>query len=271
MSMIVETMLSSFTECKESGSYILFYFLALGFGMAVAWERFGKREPEENWMVEEAKNKIQLWPFLYGALMFALVVGNPLAVWAFHKLTPVTGQYHKMWTLLMPLFLCAYGMVCFLTILREKKQKIYLALGFVLLIGLAGNGFGILSQRTAGEDRQEEAYVAGLIKEKEDALVLAADPVLEYLNVYEPKVKVLYGKDLYTPNLDLGIMDTYADELLHLYETVKQPEGCMGEISNMAFLFDCDIMVIEKFENAPDKAGAFYKKETTEHYIVYMR
>ena len=45
----------------------------------------------------------------------------------------------------------------------------------------------------------------------------------------------------------------------------------MGEISNVALMFDCDILVVRAFDNAPDKAGVYYKREMTEDYIIYMR
>ena len=263
---------SAFQESKAGGSYVLFYLLALGLGLAVAWDRYGKTKMEDNWMVEEAKKQIQLWPFLYGLLALILVVMNPLAVWFFNKVTPIAGQYYKIWSLLLFLFLCAYGMVCFLSILREKKQRSLVALGFVVLIALAGTCFGYMSERPRKQDYNEEAVVTEWIKEKDkEALVLAADSMLEYLGVYEPEMRILYGKDLYTPNMDLGIMDAYPPELLHLYETLKQPKGAMGEISNMAAMFDCDVIVVKKFENAPDKAGIYYKREETDKYLLYMR
>lgn len=269
---MVEIILSTFQESKEKGSYVLFYLLALGLGLAVAWDRYGKTEVEDNWMVEEAKKQIQLWPFLYGLLALLLVVMNPVAVWLINKITPVAGQYYKIWALLLLLFLCAYGMVCFLSILREEKQRVFVTLGFVMLIGLAGSSYGILAERPGKKDFAEEAGVVQMIEEaKEDALVLAADPILEYVGVYEPQVQVLYGKDIYTANMDLGIMDAYPTELMHLYEAVKQPEGSMGEISNMALMYDCDVIVVRSFENAPDKAGVYYKKEMTQNYILYMR
>ena len=263
---------SAFQESKAGGSYVLFYLLALGLGLAVAWDRYGKTKMEDNWMVEEAKKQIQLWPFLYGLLALILVVMNPLAVWFFNKVTPIAGQYYKIWSLLLFLFLCAYGMVCFLSILREKKQRSLVALGFVVLIALAGTCFGYMSERPRKQDYNEEAVVTEWIKEKDkEALVLAADSMLEYMGVYEPGLQILYGKDLYTPNMDLGIMDAYPPELLHLYETLKQPKGAMGEISNMAAMFDCDVIVVKKFENAPDKAGIYYKREETDKYLLYMR
>jgi len=269
---IIEIIFSTFQESKEKGSFVLFYLLALGLGLAVAWDRYGKTELEDNWMVEEAKKQIQLWPFLYGLLALVLVVMNPLAVWMINKITPVAGQYYKVWALLLFLFLCAYGMVCFLSILREKKQRILVALGFVILIGLAGSGYGLTAERPGKQDYMEEAEVIQMIQEgKSDALVLATDSILEYAGVYEPQMRVLYGKDIYTANLDLGIMDAYPAELMNLYEAVKQPQGSMGEISNVAVMYDCDAIVVRRFENAPDKAGVYYKKEETENYILYMR
>ena len=269
---IMEIILSTFQESKEKGSYVLFYLLALGLGLAVAWDRYGKTEMEDNWMVEEAKKQIQLWPFLYGLLALVLVVMNPVAIWIINKVIPVAGQYYKVWSLLLFLFLCAYDMVCFLSILREKKQRMWVSIGFVVLIGLAGSSYGLVAERPEKQDFAEEASVIQMIKDADqDALILAVDPILEYAGVYEPEIKVLYGKDIYTANLDLGIMDAYPQELMNLYEAVKQPEGAMGEISNVAVMYDCDALVVRKFENAPDKAGVYYKREVTENYILYMR
>ena len=137
MRAILEIMISTFQQTKESGSYVLFYFLALGLGLAVAWDRYSATKMEDNWMVEVAKKKIQLWPFLYGLCAMILVVANPLAIWIFNRLTPIAGQYYKVWSILLFLFLCAYGIVCFLSLLRERTQQIILIGGFVVLIGLA--------------------------------------------------------------------------------------------------------------------------------------
>ena len=87
----MKIMISTFQENKAAGSYTLFYLLALGLGLAVAWDRYGKTELEDNWMVEEAKKQIQLWPFLYGIVALLLVVMNPLVIWGINKLTPIAG------------------------------------------------------------------------------------------------------------------------------------------------------------------------------------
>ena len=51
---ILKIMISTFQETKASGSYVLFYFLALGLGLAVAWDRYSKTKMEDNWMLEKA-------------------------------------------------------------------------------------------------------------------------------------------------------------------------------------------------------------------------
>ena len=183
---IIEVIFSTFQNSKEKGSFPLFYLLALGLGLAIAWDRYGKTKPEDNWMVEEAKKQIQLWPFLYGMLALVLVVMNPVSIGIYHKLTPVLGQYYKTWGLLLFLFICAYGMVCFLSILREKNQRILVTFGFVFLIGIAGSGYGLTADRSDKKSFEEEAAVTQMIREqKEDALILATDSLLEYLGIYE--------------------------------------------------------------------------------------
>ena len=272
MGEITKIMLSAFQETKESGSYMLFYLLALGLGLAVAWDRYRKIEMEDNWMVDEAKKQIQLWPFLYGLLSLVFVVMNPLVIWLFNKKIRIEEQYYKVWGILLFLFLCSYGIVCFLSILREQKQKLLVVIGFVFLIGLAGSSYGLTAERTGKQDYAEENEIVRFIKEEnEEGIILAKESFLEYVGIYEPQMKVLYGKDIYTPDMDLGIMDTYPMEAVHLYEYMKQPKGNMGMISKMAALCGCDVIVTGYFENAPDKAGEYYKRTVTENYLVYIR
>ena len=52
---------------------------------------------------------------------------------------------------------------------------------------------------------------------------------------------------------------------------MQNPEGCMGEIANTASLYDCDVIVVKRFEESPDKAGIYYKEEETSNYLIYIR
>ena len=67
------------------------------------------------------------------------------------------------------------------------------------------------------------------------------------------------------------MLDVYSDDIIRLYELMRQPQGSIGEISKRASMSGCDVIVTEFFENSPDKAGEYYKKKVTENYIVYIR
>ncbi len=272
MQIIWEMMADTFTRTKEAGSYLLFYLLALGLGLVVAWDRYGKSKTGDNWMVEEAKRRIRLWPFLFGLCSLVLVAANPVSIWILNKFTPMEGQFHKVWPLLLLLFLVAYGGVCFMSLLGEQRQRNILLLGFILLIGLAGSSYGFLSTWQGEEAYRNEQQVMAVILEQEDkGLMLAPERVLEYTAMYEPSVTLLYGKDLYTPNLDLGIMDGYPSELLDVYEAMKKPGENLELLQEMALLYDCRIVVLDYFDEAPKKLGEFRYVGETKNYLVYIR
>ncbi|MBQ9991298.1 MAG: hypothetical protein IJP31_10235 [Lachnospiraceae bacterium] len=278
MQMIWEMMMTAFNGVKESGSYVLFYLLALGLGLIVAWDRYGNSKSPDNWMVEEAKKKIQLWPFLFGLLSLLLIVVNPVSIWILNRLSPIQGNVEKLWSLLLMLFLIAYGVVCFISLLGEQRQKNIVVVGFALLIGLAGSNYGLLSERNGEEvyESQKEAQVALYDARKEmavrrpEAIVLAPASFLEYAGIYyNGYIRVLYGKDLYTPNLDLGIVDAYPEEFLGIYQMVENPGENLELLSEMAVLYDCSIIMLEDFEGKPDSFGSYVLMEETGDYLIY--
>ena len=272
MAQITELMLSSFERAKENGSYFLFYILALGLGLAIAWERYGKTKTENNWMLEEAKQRIPLWPFLYALLSLLLVVANPAAIFFWNKLSPMADQYTKTWPFLMLIFISAYGIVCFLSLVREEKQKVILLAGFILIIGLAGNCYGLLPRENHRPDKEEEKRVTEYLQQKEENLsLLAPQKLLEYVGVFAPEIKPVYGKDLYTPNLDLGIMDGYDSSLMGLYEAMKNPKENMEQIAESAYLYDCHVLVVNTFENAPDQVGKYRLEKEMGKYLIFVR
>lgn len=277
MQIIVDVMMTAFLAVKESGSYLLFYLLAIGLGLIVAWDRYANKKNEDNWMLEETKKQIQLWPFLFSLLALILVVANPVCIWIMNKITPIQGQYERSWVLLMAPFLVAHGVVCFFSMLTEQRLKNILVLGMVILIGLAGSSYGILSERQSEEastgERQAVEAILEILSDESDMAekpVLAANAVIEYSAVYSPGIPLLYGKDLYTPNLDLGIMDAYSPELMGIYEAMKHPEENLELLAEMALLYDCGIIVVDNFEKAPRRAGSFTLYEETQDYLIYQ-
>lgn len=276
MKLIWETIVSSFSQVKESGSYFLFYLLALGLGLIVAWDRYGKAKSGDNWMVEEAKKKIQLWPFLFGLLSLLLIAANPLSVWVLNKVFPVQGNYDRLWFLLLVFFLIAYAVVCFASLLGEARQRNVVVVSFALLIGLAGSCYGLLSQRQSEEVYSQEEEVISVFrqltegeKEEQEIVLLAPERVLEYVGMYEPDIRLLYGKDLYMANLDMGILDTYPPEFLGIYEVIQNPKGNLMLLSQMAVLYGCRVIILEDFGNEPKSFGSFALYGRTGNYLIY--
>ena len=274
MEEIIKIMLSSFETAKESGSYFLFYLLALGLGLAISWDRYSKSESHDNWMLEEAKQKIALWPFLYGLISLLLVAANPLAIWILNRLTPMENQYTKVWSLLLLLFISAYGVVCFLSLLREERQKVILLVGFILVIGLSGSFYGLMSPQTNQPSGNEEQQVIEYLQEnklQEEIRLMASDPVVEYVGYYAPEIKLIYGKDLYTANLDLGIMDLYDSGLLGVYQAINDPVNSLEQIAESGILYDCNVIILKEFGKEPETIGKYQLKKKIGSYLIYMR
>ena len=270
MNEIMDLMVSAFQNNKENGSYFLFYILALGLGLAIAWDRYVQEETNDNWMLEEAKKKIHLWPFLYGLLGLILVVANPLLVWVLNKISPIGGQYYKVWSVLLLLFVSGYAMVCFLSLLREQGQKKVLIVGFIVLIGLSGNAYGLMADRK-GQEKPGDAVQVGeyLLQRGEDLLVLGVPGIIEYLGVNTPEIELLYGKDLYTPDMDLGIMDQYPEDFIALYEMMNEPGKNMEELTERASVYGCDYIIFSYSGELPGKAGKYEMVEIMGDYAIY--
>lgn len=274
---MIEMMFSSYESAKQGGSYFLFYILALGLGLAISWDRYSKTEAKDNWMLEEAKQKIQLWPFLYGLCSLFLVVANPLAVWVINRISPLEGRYFKLWALLLFTFLSSYAIVCFLSLLREENKKVILLSGFIVLIGLGGNFYGLLSDRSSEDLYEKEQQVIAYLQEEnlkqkeptEEIRLLAPEEILEFAGIHAPGIKLIYGKDLYTQGLDLGIIDAYDPGLLLVYEAMKEPAENLEIILEAARYYDCNALVLSPSENLPGELGNYKKEEIIGDYVIY--
>ena len=272
MKQIIDMMLSSYEASKQQGSYFLFYILALGLGLTISWDRYSKTDTKDKWMLEEAKQKIQLWPFLYGLCSLVLVVGNPISVWILNKIYPLEGNYFKLWSLLLFTFLSSYAIVCFLSLIREDGKKVILLLGFIVLISLSGNFYGLLSERRSGEQNQwEQQVMEYLDQEKQEVIrLMGAEEIIEFIGIHMPQVQLIYGKDLYTGGMDLGILDAYDPGLLAVYEAMKNPGEQMEIILEAAVYYDCNTLIFSNYDEAPNRLGNYEKKETIGNYVIYM-
>ena len=169
-------------------------------------------------------------------------------------------------------FLSSYAIVCFLSLIREDGKKVILLLGFIVLISLSGNFYGLLSERRSGEQNQwEQQVMEYLDQEKQEVIrLMGAEEIIEFIGIHMPQVQLIYGKDLYTGGMDLGILDAYDPGLLAVYEAMKNPGEQMEIILEAAVYYDCNTLIFSNYDEAPNRLGNYEKKETIGNYVIYM-
>lgn len=253
---IIDTMLTYFNDTKLSGSYFALFLLSL-FAL---------------YFMNKRKNRAQL---LYAVLGAALVYANPVTVFILSRVFPVLRDYGPFISFIPVLLLIPYAAVELLALAKEHKKKVVVVILFFLLTAVAGNilGFANTTKLERPDQRitKEQQKVIETVTTNPDMLVLADETIAPYLRAYASDVELLYGKDLWTPGMDLGIMDEYGEEMLQLYEAMKNPEDTMFDISQMAALYDCDYIIVKRFEEYPRVSGNYALKEKTEGYLIYKQ
>ena len=165
----------------------------------------------------------------------------------------------------------AYGIVLLMSLMKEPKQRAAIMAGVILLIGLSGNGYGYLAGRQASNEMEEYEAISLCLEEEAKGSVLAPDSIIEFLGANNKNIRLLYGKDLYTQGLDLGIMDAYDPELMGLYEAMKDPWENQELIAETAFSYDCGVIVMTLEESAPKTMGKYRYHDTVGNYMIYIR
>ena len=247
---IITNMMSVYDSIRASGSYLILLIAAL-------------------YVLYRLNAKKNQWYIYYALGTLVLVCANPVLVMILSKAFPVLGDY-KTFILLVPVLLYVpYAVVLLFEKIHDNKQLSKMFLLIVLLIGISGNFYGLHSdtERLRCGEKQEEVILT--VKEKQPAMVLADESVLPFLRIKAPEVALLYGRDLYQPGMDLGIVDGYSEELLHLYEAMKNPEDTIEDILMTADLYGCDMVILKTFDKAPKKLGHYIRTEEFGEYMIY--
>ena len=253
MQEVISNMINAFDTSKISGSYFLLYLISL-FVL---------------YIINQEKNRGFL---LFGIGVLLIVVGNPFTVWVISRIFPVMTTYTPFILLIPVLLYIPYACVELFECLKDNKKKKILMVLLFLMIAVSGNIFGfykkgLITQNHVPFSKEEKEIIQSL--DDENVLVLADESIAPYMRSFTNHIKLLYGKDLWTPGLDIGIMDEYSEEMLDLYEIMKNPEECMGDIVKTAAIYECDIIVVKNFKSHKDLAGSYELKQETEHYLVY--
>jgi len=249
---IITNMMTVFDNMKASGSYLILLFAAL-------------------YVLYRVNAKKNQWYIYYAVGSFILVCANPLLVWILSKAFPVLADY-TVFGLFVPVFLYVPFAVSELYEKHRDNKQVYSMLVFLaVVIGISGNLYGFYADADTDTLRYGKAQkaVVEVVKEKQPVTVLADEDVLPFLRIKVPEVSLLYGRDLYQPGMDLGIVDVYSEELLHLYEAMKNPEDTIEDILLTADLYGCDMVIVKTFDKAPVLMGHYAKTEETGEYIIY--
>ena len=220
--------------------------------------------------VNQKKNQ---WYIYYILLTQVLVVMNPVVVLILSKAFPVLASYTTFMLLTPVLMVIPFAVAEVVEKSKDDKQGIVWILVAAIVIGLSGNLFGLYTSDARGlSSTQEQREVIRQLEElnqEQPLLVVADESVLPFIRTDAPMVNVLYGRDLYQPGMDLGIVDIYSEELLGLYEAVKNPEDTIEDILATADLYGCNAVVVKQFEKAPKHIGHFKQYYNSKNYIVY--
>ena len=251
---IITVMMQACDSMKAEGSYLLLMLAAL-------------------YVLYRINGKKNQWYIYFILLIQVLVVANPLVVMILSKAFPVLSSY-SIFLLFTPVLLVVpFAATEILGKSKDDKQGLVWLLMIVIVIGLSGNLFGLYTSDARGvsstaEQREVIRQLEELQKEQQ-LLVVADESVLPFIRTDASEISLLYGRDLYQPGMDLGIVDMYSEELLGLYEAVKNPEDTIEDILAMADLYGCNAVVVKQFEDAPKQQGHFEQYFNSDNYIIF--
>jgi len=255
MSVVFNTMYTFFQNSKLEGSYFLLFALSLVI----------------LFVADQGKNRMLS---LYPVFLVVMVVGNPLTIWLLSLLIPTVANYSQL-TVLVPLLIyIPFAATVLVSSLKTHKERVVVGGVLIIFISICGNLFGVFGGDTKteankyNEERQEIINYANEIT-KDGGLVLADDEILPFLTAYGDNIPLLYGQDIMLFNGDLGIMDEYDDGIIEIHNMMWTPEETFESIVAMAYSYGCDIIIVNKFEDATDSVGCYFVDKETDNYLIY--
>ena len=251
---IISIMTQVYSGMKAEGSYFILMLAAL-------------------YILYRVNNKKNQWYIYYILFTQILVVMNPIVVLILSKAFPVLASYSTFMLLTPVLLVIPFAVAEILEKSKDEKQGLVWLLVAVVVIALSGNMFGVYTSDAVGKgctsEQQEVIQQLSDLQQEQALVVIADEEVLPFIRTEASEVTLLYGRDLYQPGMDLGIVDMYSEELLSLYEAMKNPADTIEDILATADLYGCNAVVVKQFENAPKKLGHFKAYYSSDSYIVY--
>lgn len=257
MTQTFDIMMTYFSNSKLAGSYFLLFLVSIVI----------------LYYMNKEKN---VWFILYGIVLLVVVIMNPIVVWALMQLFPTLESYGPI-TLLVPiLFYIPFAATELIFSLKNKKIRNVVAVVLVFLIFICGNMCGLITDYSITDENvsdDEECNIVQMLDALQPTMVLADEEIIPVITARGSGIPLLYGRDLWTQNLDTGIMDSYNEEAYMLFDAMKDVAENADFIANMAYEYSCDVMVIDYYDDAPIKLGEYvlYDKSSGYNYLIYKK
>lgn len=247
-------MLQYFSQTKLAGSYFLLFLVSIVL----------------LYYMNKEKN---VWFIMYGIVLLVLVIMNPVVVWVLSQVFPVLSSFAPL-TLLVPiLFYIPFAATELTDNLKERRIRHLVVCILVFLIFICGNMCGFIKEYSITEYNISDAEERGIVdylNEKQPSMVLADESVIQCITARGNVIPLFYGRDLWTANMDTGIMDGYNEEAYTLFDAMKNSEENADFIADTAYEYSCDIIVMDYFEHAPLLLGNYKLDKKTMNYLVYI-
>ena len=255
MTATIDTMMNYFSQSKLAGSYFLLFLVSIVL----------------LYYVNKEKN---IWFILYGIVLLVVVVINPVVIWALIQVFPVLSSYGVITLLIPTLFYIPFAAAELTEIIKVRKRRHIIVVILVFLIFICGNMCGLLTEYSIDETNvttYEEQEIIDYLNSSSPNMVLADEGIINAINARGNVIPLFYGRDLWTANMDTGIMDGYNEEAYTLFDIMKAPGENMKKIAEMAHEYSCDIIVMDIFEKAPAVLGNYKMEKRTDNYLVYVK
>ena len=249
----IDIMLTYFSDSKLAGSYFLLFLVSIVL----------------LYYINREKNR---WFVLYGILILAVVIMNPIVVWILIQIFPSLSAYAPV-TLLTPvLFYVPFAAAELTDSLKDIKIRRIIVAILVFLIFICGNMCGMVTDFSVDDNNittKEELDIVRYLEDVSPQMVLADESLISTISKRGRLIPLFYGRDLWTHDMDTGIMDGYNEEAYTLFDAMKNSEENADFIAETAYEYRCDIIVMDSFEDYPHLLGNYKLAAHTPNYLIY--
>ena len=250
----IDIMLAYFSDTKLAGSYFLLFLVSIVL----------------LYYMNRQKNR---WFVLYGIALLVVVVMDPFIIWLLMEVFPSLASYGPV-TLLVPvLFYVPFAAAELNDSIKDLKTRRIVTAILVFLVFICGNMCGLVRDYSVDDNNvttREELDVVEYLDKIRPNMVLADESVIPAITARGDAIPLFYGRDLWTANMDTGIMDGYNEEAYTLFDAMKYAEENADFIAETAYEYRCDIIVMDSFDEYPEVLGNYTLVTHTPNYLIYQ-